>query len=76
MKLELTKIQLDGTQSKNLDLKCSYDELKQRHSDLTCQLEKLQSLKSKEGDVADTEQKQPIALEMELREVRPLKKNW
>lgn len=67
-KLERTKLQLDGAQSKNLDLERSNDELKRTNTELTRQLEKWQSLETKEGEAADTERKQRIALEMELRE--------
>ena len=54
-KLERTKLQLDGAQSKNLDLERSNDELKRTNSDLTRQLVKWQSLETKEGEAADTE---------------------
>ena len=67
-KLERTKLQLDGAQSKNLDLERSNDELKRTNTELARQLEKWQSLETKEGEAADTERKQRIALEMELRE--------
>ena len=68
-KLERTKLQLDGAQSKNLDLERSSDELKRTNSDLTRQLEKWQSLETKKGEAADTERKQRIVLEIKLREV-------
>ena len=68
-KLERTKLQLDGAQTKNVDLERSNDELKRTNSELTRQLEKWQNLETKEGEAADTERKQRIALEMELREV-------
>ena len=68
-KLERTKLQLDGAQTKTLDLERLNDELKRTNTELTRQLEKWQSLETKEGEVADTERKQRIALEMELREV-------
>ena len=68
-KLERTKLQLDGAQTKNIDLERLNDELKRTNTELTRQLEKWQSLETKEGEAADTERKQRIALEMELREV-------
>ena len=68
-KLERTKLQLDGSQTKNLELERLNDELKRTNTELTRQLEKWQSLETKEGEAADTERKQRIALEMELREV-------
>ena len=52
-----------------MDLERSNDELKRTNAELTRQLEKWQSLETKEGEAADTERKQRIALEMELREV-------
>ena len=52
-----------------MDLERLNDELKRTNSELTRQLEKWQSLETKEGEAADTERKQRIALEMELREV-------
>jgi hypothetical protein len=68
-KLERTKLQLDGAQTKTVDLERSNDELKRTNSELTRQLDKWQSLETKEGEAADSERKQRIALEMELREV-------
>ena len=67
-KLERTKLQLDGAQTKNSELERLNDELKRTNTELTRQLEKWQSLETKEGEAADTERKQRIALEMELRE--------
>lgn len=69
-KLERTKLQLDGAQTKNSELERLNDELKRTNADLTRQLEKWQSLETKEGEAAETERKQRIALEMELREVK------
>jgi chromosome segregation ATPase len=68
-KLERTKLQLDGAQTKTVDLERLNDELKRTNTELTRQLEKWQSLETKEGEAADTERKQRIALEMELRDV-------
>ena len=68
-KLERTKLQFDGAQTKNLDLERLNDELKRTNTELTRQLDKWQSLETKEGEAADTERKQRIALELELREV-------
>ena len=68
-KLERTKLQFDGAQTKNLDLERLNDELKRTNTELTRQLEKWQRLETKEGEAADTERKQRIALELELREV-------
>jgi chromosome segregation ATPase len=68
-KLERTQLQLDGAQTKNSELERLNDELKRTNTDLTRQLEKWQSLETKEGEAADTERKQRIALEMELREL-------
>ena len=68
-KLERTKLQLDGAQTKTVDLERLNDELKRTNTELTRQLEKWQSLETKEGEAAETERKQRIALEMELREV-------
>ena len=69
-KLERTKLQLDGAQTKNSDLERLNDELKRTNAELTRQLEKWQSLETKEGEAADTERKQRIALELELRDLR------
>ena len=69
-KLERTKLQLDGAQTKNSELERLNDELKRTNTELTRQLEKWQSLETKEGEAADTERKQRISLEMELREVK------
>lgn len=67
-KLERTKLQLDGAQTKTMDLERLNDELKRTNTELTRQLEKWQSLETKEGEAADTERKQRIALEIKLRE--------
>lgn len=69
-KLERTQLQLDGAQTKNSELERLNDELKRTNTELTRQLEKWQSLETKEGEAADTERKQRISLEMELREVK------
>ena len=69
-KLERTKLQLDGAQTKNSELERLNDELKRTNTELTRQLEKWQSLETKEGEAAETERKHRIALEMELRDTR------
>ena len=51
-----------------MDVERLNDELKRTNAELTRQLEKWQSLETKEGEAADTERKQRIALELELRE--------
>lgn len=68
-KFERTKLQLDGAQTKNSELERLNDELKRTNTEITRQLEKWQNLETKEGEAADTERKQRIALEMELREI-------
>ena len=68
-KLERTKLQLDGAQTKNSDLERLNDELKRTNAELTRQLEKWQSLETKEGEAAETERKQRIALGIELQEL-------
>lgn len=69
-KLERTKLQLDGSQTKNSELERLNDDLKRTNTELTRQLGKWQSLETKEGEAAETERKQRIALEMELREIK------
>lgn len=71
-KLERTKLQLDGAQTRNSELERLNDELKRINAELTRQLDKWQSLETKEGEAAEAERKQRIALEIELREIKEI----
>ncbi|KAF8149915.1 hypothetical protein B0H34DRAFT_667011 [Crassisporium funariophilum] len=69
-KLERTKLQLDGAETKNAELERQNDEYKRTNAELARQLGKWQSLETKEGEAAETQRKHRIALELELRDLK------
>lgn len=66
-KLERVKLQFEGSQTKNTEVQRANDDLKRANADLIRQLEKWQNLETKEGEVADSERKKRLALELEVK---------
>ncbi|PPR00881.1 hypothetical protein CVT24_000366 [Panaeolus cyanescens] len=69
-KLERTKLQLDGSQTRIADLERTNDELQRTNKDLTRQLEQWKSLETREGEAAEEQRKHRLALEVELRQLK------
>ena len=69
-KLERTKLQLDGAQTKNSDLKRANEELKRTNSEIQRQLTKWQNLETKGDMEVETLRKRRIELEVEVKELK------
>ncbi|KAH9481378.1 hypothetical protein JR316_0005903 [Psilocybe cubensis] len=69
-KFQRTTLNMEALQNKLSDADRLADELKREKASLSNQLERWQSLENKEGEAAEQQRKQIVALELELREIK------
>jgi chromosome segregation ATPase len=69
-KLERTKLQLEGAQTRITDLERTNDELKRTNADIQRQLKKWETLENKGDAEVETLRKQRIQLEVEVKELQ------